>query len=155
MPKVSLYGFAQTQLKKFGIIISNEKLKDNGFSFEIKDGMLSVEKIPSANISKVEIKTFIFYNSVNIKGIILAQAVKSFAPVYIENINIHYSFINPLNIIAKAKGDFGEAQATFNLIERKLHIDLVPSKMMQKSYRSTLRNLQKTKDGGYIYEQTI
>ena len=155
MPKVSLYHFAETQIKPFGVIFSNERVEDSGFTLKIEDTSVSMKKIPSAEIEMIEMKIWGVYNTIDIKNIVLSKAVKSFAPINIDKINVSYTILNPLNITAYAEGGFGVAKATVDIVERKLHVDMEPSKIMKKKYRQTLRNLKKTKGGGYTYDENF
>jgi hypothetical protein len=155
IPKVNLYHFAETELKPFGIILSHEKARDSGLSLKIEDSSLSVKKIPSANIANIEIKLWGLYNDVSVEGVVLSNAVKSFAPTKIKTINLNYNIFNPLEITAYADGAFGIARGTLSVLERKIHIDLEPSKIMKKNYKSTLRNLKRVKGGGYVYDKNI
>jgi len=155
LPKVSLYHLAEVQLKHFGVVISNENVTDNGFSFDISNADIYLKNIKTASILDMELSSYIVYNSISLENIKLAKAVKSFAPRDIKNINISYTVFNPLNISINGAGGFGEFSASISLVKHKIHLDLTPSKLMQKEYRSTLRNFKKSKDGGYIYEKTI
>ena len=154
-PKEALYHFAEQQLKPFQVILSNETLKDNGFSLVIQNASLSVEKIPSATIHKTTITPLGFYNDISMKNIILSNAIKSFAPTKITDIKIQYTLFQPLFIKLNGEGAFGTFYGTLNLQTRKLHIVMQPSKIMKTKYKTTLRNLKKTKNGVYIYEQNL
>jgi len=95
------------------------------------------------------------YNKVNIQGVTLASSAASLVPTEVKSIEIYYHLFNPFNITATAVGGFGEAQAQVDILEKALQVDLQPSKLMNKDYRSTLKNLKKTKDGGYEYAKTF
>lgn len=154
-PKMGIYYFAEQELRKYDVIISNESVNDNGFSLALQNAHVSVQAIESADIENINIKILALYNSVNIQNITLSNTAAAFVPLKIEKVSIKYSIFNPLNIKAYALGEFGEAEATFNLLKLALHIDLVPSKMMINNYISTMRNLKKSEDGGYVYDQTF
>ena len=154
-PKVALYYFAENQLKHYGIIITDESVKDKGFTLSLEDAVVTIKAIESAKIKDINIALFALYNNLSIKDITLASTAASFVPTDVDVVDISYSIFNPLNIIATSKGGFGEAQAKVDLLERKLMVKLKPSKIMVKKYRSTLRNLKKSKEGGYEYAKTF
>ncbi len=154
-PKVSIYYLLEEQIKPYNIIVSSEDHVDSGFTLNLKNANISVKSIESATIDEIDMKLFVLYNVVNLKGITLSSTAKYFAPLNIENANIVYSIFNPLNVKAHSVGEFGELDATFNIAERTLHIDLLPSKEMLKDYKSTLKNLTKDENGEFTYDKTF
>jgi len=155
IPKVSVYYFLEQKLKSHSVIISNEDVIDSGFSLNISDAIISLKSVDSAKISNVDIKIFALYNTIDVKDITLSSVAESFVPIYVKNVNIQYSIFDPLNIIAVSSGDFGEAYANINIIDRVLHLNLKPSKSMLKDYKNTLKILKKSENGEYIYEKNI
>lgn len=154
-PKNSIYYLAEHKLKDYGVILSNENLKESGLSLYINKANLSVKSIESAYIDKTKISLFVIYNSVYIKGITLSNLASNFIPVHIDNIDIKYTVLNPIKIIAKAKGDFGRANIFVNLLKKVVKVHLYPSKSMLRNYHSTLNNFKKDKNGGLVYEQSF
>ncbi len=154
-PKVNIYYLLEQKLKPFGVIVSKEDLEDTGYNLNIENLHVSYKEIKSLKISKMECNIFAFYNSINIKDIELAKALSSFLPRKIKDVKISYSIVNPLNIFASAKGEFGDLEAEFNLSEFRLHLNLKPSKLMLHSYENTLNNMKKTQNGDYTYDQSF
>jgi len=154
-PKDVLYHQAEQKLNSLGIVISHEIIEDAGFTFKIRDAQLSVKKIPSVYIKNIKFSVFGFYNSIDVQQIELSKTLKSFAPTKIVFIKAQYTLLNPLHLIANAKGAFGTAEVDIDIVQKKLTLYLHPSKLMLKDYKSTLRNLKKLKTGGYIYEQAL
>lgn len=154
-PKSSIYYFLEQQLKPHSIVVSSEDVRDSGFSLNISNADLSYKSIESAHISDTDISMFILYNSVSFKDITLNSVGKSFIPIHIESGDITYSLFNPLNIKASSVGEFGEALSSFNILDRKLHVELKPSKMMLRDYKKTLQKMNKNENGGYNYEKTF
>lgn len=155
IPKDSVYYFLEQKLKSHSVIISNEDVRDNGFSLNISDAIISLKSVDSAKISNVDIKIFALYNTIDVKDITLSSVAESFVPLHVKNVNIKYSIFDPLNITAVSSGDFGEAYANINIIDRVLHLNLKPSKSMLKDYKNTLKILKKSENGEYIYEKNI
>ena len=151
-PKESLYYYAEEQLKPLGVVLGYEEAIDHGFTLEIQHAKLYVQKIKSANIGSIEVSPFLLYNSVTVHNIVLDKTFEQFFPPLIERVDIEQSVFNPLNVTADAIGDFGEATATVNLLERNVSVVLKPSKIMLSRYKNTLRQLKKSKEGDYRYE---
>ncbi len=154
-PKSSIYFALEEQLNKYDAVISSEEIKDSGFTFEIKNANLSLKSIDSATISHTSIKIFALYNSLGLKDILLSSTAKSFVPLRIDSIEVVHSILNPLFITARGVGEFGEISAELNILEKSIHLDLKPSKIMLKSYKSTLSNLSKTDSGEFTYDKTF
>ena len=151
-PKESLYYFGEEQLKPLGVVLGYEEAIDHGFTLEIQHAKLYVQKIKSANIGSIDIGLFLLYNSVTANNVVLDKTFEQFFPPLVEHIEIHQSIFNPINVNAEAIGDFGEATATVNLLERNVSVILKPSKIMLSRYKNTLRQLKKSKEGDYRYE---
>ena len=151
-PKENLYYFGEEQLKPLGVVIGYEEAIDQGFTLELTHAKLYIKKIKSANIGSASIALFGLYNSVSIDNIVLDKTFEQFFPPLIQQIELHQSILSPLHLYARAIGDFGEAEATVDLLERNASVVLRPSKLMLSRYKSTLRELKKTKEGDYRYE---
>ncbi len=151
-PKESLYYYGEEQLKPLGVVLGYEEVIDHGFTLEVLHAKLYVQKIKSANIASIELSTFLLYNSVTVSNIVLDKTFEQFFPPLVERVAITQSIFNPLNVNAEAIGDFGEATATVDLLERNISVVLKPSKIMLSRYKNTLRQLKKSKEGDYRYE---
>jgi len=154
-PKQSLYYLAEHKLKEYDVIISKEMVRDSGFSFYINNADVSVKTISSAVIQKIKISCLIFYNSLSIKNITLTSVARNFIPLNIDTVYIHYSIIHPIKLFINAKGEFGTAYGSINILKRVILIHLSPSKKMLRNYHSTLNMLKKDKNGGFVYEQSF
>ena len=151
-PKESLYYYGEEQLKPLGVVLGYEEAIDHGFTLEIQHAKLYVQKIKSANIGSIEISTFLLYNSVTANNVVLDKTFEQFFPPLVEHVAITQSIFEPLNVNAEAVGDFGEATATVDLLERNISVILKPSKIMLSRYKNTMRQLKKSKEGDYRYE---
>ena len=154
-PKQSVYYFIEKELKTYDVIISNEEVKDNGFTLNLENADLFVKSIKSASAKAVNVKVFVLYNSITLNDITLSNFAASFVPLKIDELSVAYSLLNPLKIKAYGIGEFGEAGAAFNLLDRTLHIEIEPSDKMKKEYKNSMRQLKKSEDGGYSYDQTF
>ncbi len=154
-PKVSAYYFLETQLKKYDLIISSETPIDSGLSFNIQNATVVFKSIESAEIENINIKIFGLYNRVRVDNIELSSAVASFVPTKVSSVDISYHIGDPLHINAKVVGEFGTAEAVVDILERSVHLKLLPSAVMSKKYRHTLKNLKKSEDGEFVYDKTF
>ncbi len=155
MPKESVYYYLEKELQKQKVILSDEEIIDSGFSLQLNNTKLSYDSIESANVENINIKIFLVYNSLSVSNVKLLDVASSFVPLQIDAINIKYTILNPLNIVAESNGEFGQANAKVNILDRNISIVLKPSQLMLKKYRATLRNLKKNKAGEYKYEKTF
>lgn len=155
MPKENIYFYAEKELQKLNIVISDENVTDDGLSLKIQNADIYVKDIKSAKIDEVDVSVFGVYNHVEAKNINLTSAAASFVPVKIGLVSIDYSIINPLKVNIYSKGDFGEAKGYVDLLDKNATILLNPSKIMKTKYRSTVRNFRKTANGEYEYVQTF
>ena len=151
-PKESIYYFAEEQLRPLGVIIANEETLDHALTLEIRDGDLYVQKIKSADIGSATFCLLGLYNTVSVTDVVLDKTFEQLFPPLIRHIDLEQSLLDPLHLNASASGDFGEAEASVNLLERTLTVLVKPSKLMLSRYKNTLGNLQKTKEGDYQYE---
>jgi hypothetical protein len=95
------------------------------------------------------------YNSVKLTNIKLSSLVESYLPSKIDSLNITYTIFNPLYITADGVGEFGEASAEVNLLDRNASVVLKPSKVMFTKYKKSLRMFKKSKNGEYVYAKTF
>jgi len=151
-PKENLYYFAEEQLKSQGVIIGYEEVIDHGFSLEIRHAQLYVQKIKSAEIGSATFTVFGLFNTVSVSNVLLDKTFEQFFPPLIQRIDIRQNVLSPFRVDADATGDFGKAEAHVDLLKHSVNVLLKPSRLMLTHYKSTLGNLQKTKEGDYRYE---
>ncbi len=150
-PKENLYYYAEEQLKPLHVVIGYEDVVDEGFTLSVHHASLYVQKIKSADIGKINLAVFGFYNRLDVENVVLDTTFEQFFPPIIEHLEVKQTIFDPLNVYAVAHGDFGEAEASVNLVDRNGTVYVTPSKMMTKRYRNTLRQLRRSKEGVYSY----
>jgi len=155
IPKASVYYAVEKKLLQEKVILSAEEIVDSGFSLQLNHSKVSYKSIQSANIESINVKMFLFYNSLSVNNIELTSMASSFVPLHIDKLDVTYTVFNPLNIIANASGEFGEAIAEVNILDRNVSILLIPSQQMLKQYKGTLRSLKKNQNGEYEYDKTF
>ena len=154
-PKVSLYHLMEKELKKYDVVISDERVEDRGFSLDVNSLTLYAKGINSASVENINIKLLALYNSIDISNIRLSSIATTFIPVRINELHITYSIFNPLNITAEGSGGFGEAEGTFNILKRTLNLNVIPSPKMLKQYKNSMRKMKKNEDGSYSYDKSF
>jgi len=154
-PKSSVYYFGEQQLKKFGVVITDEKLDEKLLSLNIENLDISAKEIDTALIKEADVTLLLVYNSINLTKIKLSSLVESYLPSKIDSLNITYTLFNPLYITADGVGEFGEASGQVSLLDRNASIVLKPSKKMFAKYRKSLKMFKKSENGEYIYAKTF
>jgi hypothetical protein len=151
LPKESFYNFAEKELAKQNIILSNEIRIENLFSLDINKLKIYYEGIEGANIKNINVLSFFFYSKVNIENIKLLDSLSSFFPPKIANINLSHSILDYENIDLIGNGDFGSVAGQINILSRTVTLNLKPSSKMKIKYSKILSQM-KLKEGKYIYE---
>lgn len=155
IPKISLYHYAEKELKKHKVIFSKEEAVDNGTFLSLHHLKVSYDSIESAEVKLANVNIFVLYNSLSVEGIVLSEISSSFIPSKIEKLDISYSILDPLHLNANANGEFGKVSAKLHIFDRNVSVNLVPSKLMQRKYNKTLQNLEKNSDGSYKYAKAL
>lgn len=145
----------QESAVQYKVKIFENKIEENLFSLELLDGKLLYEGVQVATFQKAEIMLLGFDNSVHVHSVVLSGLVKNFLPQKIEQIDVRYSLLHPLEVQFWAKGNFGSAEGSYEIKENKIMVNLHPSKMMQMHFRSSLREFKKLKSGVYYYEKSL
>ena len=152
-PKENLYYQAEALLKRENIIISDEKVKDRGFSLELSDAKIyAMDGIQVARFEELTLRLLLAYNTLQVTNIELSSVAAKFIPTHVDHLNVKYTLLDPLHIKAEALGDFGKVSAVINLKTRLIHLKLEPSRLMKSRYSSSMRMLKKSKQGAYTYE---
>ncbi len=151
LPKESLYNLAEKELKKYEVIVSNEKREEKAFSLHITDGDIYVKGIKVAELKSAKISSYLFFNEIKIKNIKLLDSLQNMLPSPISSVDITYSVLNFDKVNIKANGSFGKIEGFVDLIKRKIVLNLKASSKMKRSYSKILDKM-KFKNGRYIYE---
>ena len=155
IPKDSVYYYAENQLKLHKIILSQEEIVENKFSLDINNAELLYSEIESAQVENINLKFFLVYNSINVENITLSEMANSFVPTQIQTLHVEYTIFNPLSVRLNAVGDFGEIDASFNILDTNATAILIPSKIMLQKYKKSLRYFKKNENGEYQYDKTF
>lgn len=154
-PKVSVYYFIEQILSSYSIVVSKENVEDTGLALKIKDASVSIKSVDIADVSVIDATMLVLYNSINAENITLSSEYEYFMPLKVKNINIRYSILDPLNIVATSSGEFGKASASINIFDRMLHLNLQPSDITLKNYKKSLQYFKRSENGEYVYEKNI
>jgi len=155
LPKLNLYYYLENELQNYKVILTEKAKEDTGFSLKLKEADIFYDSIEVAKVENINLKIFVLHNTMQVKNVKLSNLTSSFMPEDIKQIDIRYSIINPLNIVAHINGGFGVANINFNVLDKNVSVDLTPSKLMLQRYQNTLRNFTKTGDKEYKYVKTF
>jgi hypothetical protein len=147
-PKQELYYLLEKELKKNGIIISNETIHDRWYGFIIENADIYLKGAKMAQVSKLELNIFFLYNTLTIQGVETNDAIHNVAPKSIQESLIKYSILDPLKVTLDAKGSFGVAKGEAELLKREVTV-LFPVVKDIKVFRKFLK---KDKEEGWKYE---
>ena len=152
LPKVNLYYKAEQILQNYKLTVSAEKLTDNGFSFKINDGVVYFDDLAVAKIGEISLTSLLFYNRIDVKPFSFSKDMQQFVPLRVDNLNITYTIINPVNISIAASGEFGSLKGDISLLDKNISLLLKPSKTLLNKRVFWLRQMKKDSQGGYHYE---
>lgn len=155
VPKSSLYHYGEKYLETQKVIISDEIIIDKALSLRLEDATLYYDAIETAKVSEVDVNMFVFYNSIEIKDVLLAEISSSFLPLKIQEIRFTHTVFNPTNVKGIARGEFGVVKLTVDLLQRAVTLFLTPSKLMEQKYKRTLKMLKKNEEGIYEYAKNF
>ncbi|MEA1983379.1 MAG: hypothetical protein U9N39_07535 [Campylobacterota bacterium] len=154
-PKESFYFLLEQNLKKFDVVISNERVEDNLLSLNIQNMEITTKGVDSALVSEADITLLLFYNSLKFSDVKLSSLVDAYAPSRVESLDVSYTLFNPLVLNAYGVGKFGEVEVAFNILDRELNVLLKPSKVMHKKYKKTMKMMKKDENGEYRYAKNF
>ena len=154
-PKSSLYYLAERELKPFGVLISNEELQEGVLSLQLQDATLYVKGVQSATVTQTQILLLGLYNRITVHDVKLSKFLGSVLPSKIEDGEIVYSVLSPLEVDFHAQGDFGVVSGRVALRERKVELVVQPSKMMKNRYKQTLLKMKPGQNGEYRYVENF
>ena len=153
MPKKELYYTLNDVLKSNLIEISQKSLHDKLFFLEIKDVELYYDKAKVADIKKIDIIPFIFFNKATILNIELADSVKNILNFKAKELKLTYNIFGFSKIYIASNGTFGELEGEFDLKSKKLFLKLTPSKEFEND--KNINKFFKKTENGYIHESSI
>ena len=151
----NLYYFAEQELQKQKVMISDEITVEQIFSLELKNAVLSYASVDVATISETDIQLFILHNTITLYDVNLSSMASAFVPLKVDILEVKYTILDPLTIYIHAKGAFGEADASLHIKDRNVTILLTPSPLMKKQYVNSMSILKKNQNGEYEYAKNF
>ncbi len=149
MPKDQLYFTALNLLQKERVEIKSKEVRDRWFWLDIKDAKIFYDGIESLEAKSIDMKPWLFYNSVVIEDAKSSQELRGVMEIEANKVILTHSLLNYKEVHIEAKGSFGEAEGSADLIDRSVKILLKPSKSFKNSQLSGY--FKKSKEG-WIYE---
>ena len=153
LPKSELYYKSEELLSKKEIYINDEIVKEKPFGLNIKGAKVIYESLLVGGIKEIDADIFLFYNSLELKGVNLRVGALKFIPKNAKEIKITYSIKDVKRVYFSAISDIGEIKGSFNLFKQKISVFLKRKKGAR--YNEILRYFKKDKKGEYRYEKTF
>jgi len=150
MPKLSIYYYLENTLAKQGIVIYNEKTNSSLTKLTVSNANISFQGADIAEISYLEVKPLLVYNTIEAKNIELAGIAKQFLNIQIDSLKAKHTILNPYIVKIDTNGTFGNALGYANLKERIVHIDIVEEKDI-----SNIKKFLKRGEKGWYYESSF
>jgi hypothetical protein len=154
-PKEQLFYAFEKELQKEKILIANEEYTEHLLSLELREAELYYDGMQVAKVASTEITLLALYNSLEASDIELSKVVERFFPPKIATLTLHHTLLEPFVVSGEMQGEFGSARLLLDLKQRRLHISLVPSKLMKQEFSSSLRMFKKEANGEYSYEKAL
>ena len=150
MPKQELYYKLEEALDSYEITLNEEKKNEGLFSLSLKGVTVYVKGINVATIDEVNFFTLLFYNSVELRSLLVDDSLKTMIPQETTSAVMEHSILSPLDVSVAASGSFGVLTGNIDLNERTVHLDFNESKNIQM-----LKPQLKKSEKGWIYETSF
>ena len=147
-PKQELYYLLEKSLKEKNIIISNETIKDTWIGLKVENADIYSNGIKMANGVNFNVMFLFLFAKLDIDHINVDEAFHGMLPKKIDKLTATYSIINPLNILVKGEGSFGDLEGKIALKNRNIEI-LFPN---PKDLKTIKKFLKKDATKGWYYE---
>ena len=151
-PKAPLFYLFEREIEPFGVNVNEERVTGD-FSLQVQNSQWYVKEIKSASIASMTLSPWLFYNTLFLKDINVSSAAASFIPTHVDSVQLNYSVLAPTRVQMEASGEFGTAYGTLSLRSKELNITLLPSSLMSRKYRQSMRLLKRDKSGRYHYDK--
>ncbi len=150
MPKQELYYKLEEALDSYEIRLNEEKKNEGLFSLSLKGVTVYVKGINVATIDEVNLFTLLFYNSVELRSLLVDDSLKTMIPQETTSAVLKHSILSPLDVSVAASGSFGSLMGNIDLNERTVHLDFNESKNIQM-----LKPSLKKSEKGWVYETSF
>ena len=149
-PKKNLYYFLEGELKKSGIVLSDETITESPIGLNISNAKVYVENTYIGDIKDISILTLLAYNRVTVTGFNPTESIKKMLPISVDKAEMEYVVSNPMEVSILIEGSMGKATGKVDLAQQKVIIRFEDARKVApiRSY------LKKDKDGWY-YEQNL
>ncbi len=150
MPKQEIYYKLEEALDGYEIRLNEEKKSEGLFSLSLKGVTVYVKGINVATIDEVNLFTLLFYNSVELRSLLVDDSLKTMIPQETTSAVLKHSILSPLDVSVAASGSFGSLMGNIDLNERTVHLDFNESKNIQM-----LKPSLKKSEKGWVYETSF
>jgi hypothetical protein len=149
-PKQGLWFEFEKRAFEKELIIDSETISSNPIFLNVKNGHIYFSGMNIANFEEASILPLLFYNSIDIKKLVVGENMQQFKELSMDNLNISYSVAFPQKIILNGEGDFGILKGRVNFIKKTLDILIFPTENFKK-VTVIMKHFKKLENGGYVY----
>ncbi len=150
MPKRNLYYKLEETLAVQGVKINEGKIIEGLFILEIEDAVIYVKGIDLIHVKALSFFSLFFYSRLELKEIILDESLSSMAPTKLEEITFSHFLWSPEHLSVSGRGEFGTFEGDIDLIQRKVHLDLIETAEL-----GAVKRLLKEGEKGLYYETSF
>lgn len=154
LPKEALFYQAERWLEPMQVYINETDVSDRLVNFRLEGATLIYQDVEAATIEEISLTTLLVYNSLSVSPFTIREELASFVPPGIESLSLTHHILMPHRIRIDAAGDFGTATGYVDLLQRRIHIDIAFSSLVNRNYPALLRMVRKNSEG-YYYEQAF
>lgn len=139
-----LCNFGLQQLSERGVSVVYASKNSHPLGCSIQEGMVYFNSLPIAIAGSVSVDL----TALRLKNVTMQGVVASSYPYGIERIDF-----SPLTGSIGAKGDFGNAEGTVSLFQRRIHLLITPTNKFPNELVGLLH--LKNENGKYVYDKTF
>jgi len=150
MPKTELYHTIEKALAKEDIRLNEVEIVEGLFSLKVNDITVYVKGIAIAHIDSVEFNTYLLYNTLTIKNIMVDESLHTQVPAQTDKIQLGHSIMSPLLLSVDSNGTFGSLLGEIHLDENKVKLHFIETKDI-----SMLKIFLTKGEEGWIYEKSF
>ena len=154
LPKNDLVSYVNSKVLAQYKINTKIKLENDMLNYVSSNSSISYQKNLVANVGTLNVSPYILFNEIKLTNINLKGMAGSLFPSKITHARLLYSVIDPTKINITIEGDFGKAIGYFDILSSLVHLEVTPSRTLQKNYSFLLKYMKKSKKS-YIYEYKL
>ncbi len=147
LPLQQLYFALETLLKEKKIEINESQTHTHFGRIELQNMEVFIEGVKAVSIKMSDFTSFLFYQRLHILELKPNEMFENELKITVDEATLSHSIFAPTTLFVNAKGSFGIAKGTIDLIKRNVRIDFVEAKAV-----TTIEQFVKHDEKGWYYE---